>query len=353
VAELRAARRALRIVSPRLLGTGDMLTVPGSHPISTVRGLPEDATVEDIAGTGVMPVGPETDFAAFARERRTLDLDGIKIVIESGPEPWYPKPRMSVELAARITRAARGEGLPVYAHVSSLDELEDAVAADVHAVIHSVHDRIVPDETIEAMVARRIWSVPTLNIYSQVDFTQHPEGLDDPFLRAGVQPRALRSLENPLFLHFTRNAFGDDPEVFRQRAFENLRRMHAAGVPIAAGSDAAGVPFSFPGFALHRDLAWMVDAGLSPAQALRAATADAARMLGIDERVGRAETGMRADLVLLDANPLVDIRNTRRIRAVVLAGRCIPPITAAPEAACPDPGGSRSRSASRSERAAR
>lgn len=331
VIALEADRRAGRIVSPVLLSTGDMLTVPGSHPISTVRRLPPDTPAEELAGTGVVPVTLESDLEGFARARRDLGLHGIKIVIESGPEPWYPKPRMSVELARRITAIARRYDLPVYAHVSSLDELEDAVRAGVTGVMHSVHDQPVPDALVAEMARRGIWSVPTLSIYSQIEYLRDPARLDDAFLRAGVQRRALRSLENPIFRLLMSRGLPEDPWRLAETAYSNLVRMHAAGVPIAAGSDAAGLPFSFPGFSLHRDLEMMVDAGLSPAEALRAATLGGAGMLGLSGRAGRIAPGTRADLLVLDANPLDDIRNTRRLHAVVLGGRCLPPVTIAPD----------------------
>lgn len=99
---------------------------------------------------------------------------------------------------------------------------------------------------------------------------------------------------------------------------ELLRAMSAAGVPLLAGTDSN----SF-GFALHRELAALVEAGLSPAEALRTATVNPARFAGLEKDVGRVATGYAADLILLDANPLKDIRNTSKINAVVLRGRLL------------------------------
>jgi imidazolonepropionase-like amidohydrolase len=96
--------------------------------------------------------------------------------------------------------------------------------------------------------------------------------------------------------------------------------MQKAGVPILAGTD-TGNPFCFPGFSLHDELALLVIAGLTPAEALRSATLNPAKFFGLDQTLGTIEQGKIADLVLLDANPLVDIRNTQRINAVVSNGR--------------------------------
>jgi imidazolonepropionase-like amidohydrolase len=98
--------------------------------------------------------------------------------------------------------------------------------------------------------------------------------------------------------------------------------MHRAGVRILAGSDAPN-PFTVPGFALHRELELLVQAGLSPMEALRAATSEPARFMGVADSVGSVAEGHAADLVLLDADPLADIRNTLRIRAVVSGGMAL------------------------------
>jgi imidazolonepropionase-like amidohydrolase len=102
-----------------------------------------------------------------------------------------------------------------------------------------------------------------------------------------------------------------------------VAQMESSGVPILAGTDSAA-PYVIPGFALHEELALLVKAGLSPMQALEAATKDPATFLGKSETQGTIEAGKKADLLLLDSNPLDDFRrNTRRIRAVILGGRLL------------------------------
>lgn len=97
-----------------------------------------------------------------------------------------------------------------------------------------------------------------------------------------------------------------------------MRATRAAGVPLLAGTDANTF-----GFALHRELAALVEAGLTPAEALQTATTNPARFAGLDNEVGRIAAGYSADLILLDANPLQDIRNTNRIKAVILRGEAV------------------------------
>jgi hypothetical protein len=101
---------------------------------------------------------------------------------------------------------------------------------------------------------------------------------------------------------------------------DNVRRLNEAGVVLLAATD-VGIPMLVPGISLHEELVLLVEAGLTPLEALRAATLNPARVLGSTDSLGTIEAGKLADLVLLDANPLADIGNTRRIRAVVADGR--------------------------------
>jgi cytosine/adenosine deaminase-related metal-dependent hydrolase len=112
------------------------------------------------------------------------------------------------------------------------------------------------------------------------------------------------------------------PPAFARFRMDMVAAMERAGVGILGGSDTPN-PFVFPGFAAHDELELLVQAGLSPARALRAMTADAARFLGLEATMGTVETGKVADLLVLDANPLTDIRNTQRIHAIVTRGKLI------------------------------
>src|SRR5690606_12136805 len=100
------------------------------------------------------------------------------------------------------------------------------------------------------------------------------------------------------------------------------KAAHDAGVSIVGGTDTAN-PFVFPGYSIHHELALMVEAGLTPMEALVAATRRAAELLGEEDAWGTIEPGMRADLLILAANPLEDIRNTRTLEAVVLRGAVV------------------------------
>ncbi|QFU94699.1 amidohydrolase family protein [Amycolatopsis sp. YIM 10] len=114
----------------------------------------------------------------------------------------------------------------------------------------------------------------------------------------------------------------------RAALFEHRLRftgaLHRAGVPILAGTD-TGTPWVFPGFALHEELAFLVEAGCTPMQALQSATKEAARYLGRSATHGTIAVGKVADLLILDADPLLDIRNTRKIHSVLTRGTHLTP----------------------------
>jgi len=116
----------------------------------------------------------------------------------------------------------------------------------------------------------------------------------------------------------------ESSQAVTQKFLEMVKAMNSAGVSLLAGSGTPGHPFEWPGFSLHKELEWLVKAGLTPVEALRAATLNPARFLDKEKELGTIERGKLADLVLLESNPLDDIRNTQRIAAVMANGRYMP-----------------------------
>jgi amidohydrolase family protein len=164
---------------------------------------------------------------------------------------------------------------------------------------------------------------PTLLVHDVVD---RPERVNtDPNRLRYLPPGQLEAWRSQLAETFTDGRTPVETVqhrvVFRHRQ-RMLAAMHEAGVRVLAGTDAAGVMFGYPGFGLHDELALLVSAGLSPMAALQAATREPARFLGAPDR-GTVHVGQVADLVVLDANPLADIRNTQRIHSVLANGRYV------------------------------
>lgn len=332
VTELKRLERDNAIVAPWIFAVGSQITAPGSHPVTTIMRLPADASPERLRQAGVIALAERDDLSKILARKKQLGLDGVKIVIESGPPPFHPKPRLSFETAQAIIKQAEANGLPVYAHTEYLSEFAEAVRLGVHGVMHSVHNAYIEDDQlIRQMKTNRTWYVPTLSVFYGFDCLDHPERLEDSFLKAGVPQRLLKSLEHPLF----RFGFGStiakyDVNAWQDTCRQNLLHLHNAGVPVALGTDAS-TPFNFPGYNAHVEMELMVRAGLSNADVLRIATVNGARFLGVEDQVGTIAQGKVANLLLLNRNPLSDIRNTRSISRVILKGRLIDPELVAPE----------------------
>jgi len=170
---------------------------------------------------------------------------------------------------------------------------------------------------IAHFVKNQTWQCPTLTVLRSSVYLG-----DEDFRRDG-RLRYIPRLQQQRWNFRLANRSGGDDAVEKkvlQKQFEIVGAMQKAGVPILAGTD-TGNPFCFPGFSLHEELALLVIAGLTPVEALRSATLNPAKFFGLDQTLGTIEQGKIADLVLLDANPLLDIRNTQRINAVVSNGR--------------------------------
>lgn len=201
------------------------------------------------------------------------------------------------------------------------------------------------DAKSTALFARFIkngtWQCPTLSLLKTYTMLNKPEELqkDDRLKyvskdrRQRWDPRNNPGLQNLVWRDDSgRQHKGTDAAYWAisarnfTGASELVGRMHRAGVGILAGTDAMN-PYVYPGFSLHDELQLLVQAGLSPLEALQCATLKAAQFMGQVDRRGTVETGKIADLVLLDRDPLTDIGNTRSIRAVVLNGRLLDRVT--------------------------
>lgn len=330
VASIHALQAALAdgsIEGPHLYGSGGHLTLEGSHPIYTM--FPPDlrAAADQLAaqtpvdepvdltplGVGVSLVRTPTAARAAVRHRAGGGMDMIKITVESGPTPFGDDhPQMSEEMIRAITDEAGQAGVRVFAHVSSLDELLAVEAGGGHGVVHTVRNDPLPDaQVIDRLAASGFFVMPTLSLYAE------PPSLDDPFLRRTVTAGEIEALENPGF----RGRVGGRWQCCApfDEVLQNIGAMHRRGVPIVVGTD-TGNAYIFAGYQVHRELELLVEAGLSPMEALVAATGRAAKFLGREDEFGTVEMGKRADLLVLDANPALDIRNTRSLRTVIRAG---------------------------------
>lgn len=315
--------RTRELDCPDVYGTGVLITAPGSHPIGTLWNLPPDTDPDVIYRRGAVALEEEGSVAPLLDRKVAMGVDAIKIIIEDW-DPEDPLPRLSKAKVAELSRAAHARGLRVFAHVSRSEHIDDALSGGVDGVVHSAEDRI-PDAVLASMAEQRMFYVPTLALYD--GFIDRARGIvghaHEPFALTGSSRRALDSL----------SAFGFSPSTaeeadgLRETLFDNLRRAAAAGVSLALGTDVNN-PSVFPGYSAHEELELMVEAGLTPAQALVAATVGGASLLGRESTLGRIEPGYEADLLILRRSPLEDILNTRTLHSVIHDGRLLEDVVA-------------------------
>jgi hypothetical protein len=166
------------------------------------------------------------------------------------------------------------------------------------------------------------WQCPTLTVLRLVTFADDPSSFTNDARLKYMPPQVRSEWEHFRNGSRMKGHASYDPALGRkvfQKELEIVGAMQRAGVEILAGTDTIN-PYCYPGFSLHDELGLLVQSGLSPMEALQAATLNAARFMGREKELGSVEPGKLADLVLLDANPLQDIHNTTKIRAVFANG---------------------------------
>lgn len=289
---LKGLRRAREEIAPTgradIWSAGTLVTAPGGH--GTQFGVPIP-TIED---------PDQAD--AFVRERIEEGSDYIKIVYDARGE-W--RPSISRETLGAVVEAAHRHDRMAVVHAQDTVSARHALEVGADGLVHTVNDRVPGDDLIGMAAESGAFVIPTLSVLESIAGERPENGLaDDAHLAGHLSPTQRENLAATY------------PEAATQRfdfepARESVRRFHAAGVPILAGSDAPN-PGTAHGVSLHRELVLLTRAGLSPRKALAAATDVPAKQFGLSDR-GRIEAGRIADLVLVEGNPLDDIRATRRI----------------------------------------
>src|SRR3989454_981151 len=244
---------------------------------------------------------------------------------------WYimpPQPPDTARVSALVRAAgdaARKVGLPLIVHATGLWEAKDAVRAGARVLVHSVWSGPVDEEFLTLAQRQGTIYVPTLTVpdgYRQVaarrfDSELQPPACVDPVTRVKALATDTVARAPPLSAAVVTERATRTARNLAQ-ALANLKRVHDAGIPVAFGTD-AGNPLSLHGASGFMELEAMQAAGLRPVDVLRAATRTATIAAGLDS-TGTLAAGSVADLVVLDADPLADIRNVRRIALVVRRG---------------------------------
>jgi imidazolonepropionase-like amidohydrolase len=274
-----------------------------------------------VAGPVLNPRTPE-EAVGQVRQIVAMGADWAKIRVDDN---LGATAKMPTEVVRAVIDEAHRNGIPVAVHVVDLGDAKTAVRLGADFIGHSVRDLPVDDELIGHMREQRVCLSPTLTReLSTYVYRSRPEFFDDPFFRREVDPAVLAELESPeRQQRVISNRGAQHWEAQLPLAMSNLRALSRAGVGIAMGTD-SGPAGRFQGYFEHLEMEMMADAGMTPMQILVSATSDAARCVGLDRELGTLEPGKRADLVVLRSNPIENIRNTRTIESVWIAGNRVP-----------------------------
>ena len=248
-----------------------------------------------------------------------MKVDIIKMHINGNSSDMTP------EVYGALIDQAHKRGLRVAAHMYYLKGLMNA-GVDIFA--HSVRDQDVPAAFLAGLKRRNVGYIATLTRdLSIFVYETTPAFFSDPFFvkHEPSYRKQMTILKDPVLQETTRNSReAQSIKQALQQASRNLKILSDAGVPIAMGTDTGAQVGRWQGYFEHTELEMMVKAGLTPMQALVAATGGAARVTKLDGQLGTLEPGKFADFVVLNANPLSDIRNTRQVESVWIAGRQLP-----------------------------
>lgn len=254
---------------------------------------------------------------ATAIENADAGADWLKLRVDdnlgtSAKMPW--------DAVQAVMDVGRERGLPVATHVFYLADAKRLLEMGTGLVAHSVRDVDVDDELVDALLETGVCYVPTLvREVSTFVYAERPDFFDDPFFQEHADAAEVARLSSPEYMEeIRRSPAAAGYRVALAQAQRNLKALSDAGVAVAFGTD-AGPAARFPGYFEHMELELMVDAGLTPAQALYSATGGAAACLDLDD-VGTLEAGRWADFLVLGADPLADIGATRALERVFIAG---------------------------------
>jgi imidazolonepropionase-like amidohydrolase len=305
------------ITSVVVLGTGPndlddavkLTAEQGQGPLDRARVYAAGTSLRDL----------KTADEARARGNNYADRKAyiIKMHITGGPNDMTP------EVYGALIEQAHKRGLRAAAHLYYLKDAKGLVDRNIDVIAHSVRDQPVDAALIAAIKQKNISYIPTLTRdLAQFVYETTPPFFKDPFFLRHVDAyrREMTALSLPATQEKIRNdkaAQAIKPAL--EMANRNLKTLSDAGVTIAMGTDTGTNEGQWQGYFEHVEMEMMVKAGMTPMQVLVSATGGAARAMKLDQ--GTIQAGKTADLLVLNANPLTDIKNTRQIHSVWIGGR--------------------------------
>lgn len=314
VYELREQQRAGKLDGATILTAGRGIGVPNGAPGLNVA--PDQV---------YRPATPE-EGRKDVDELASHHADLVKLWLDNGHGKL---PAMPPAVYTAIIDEAHKHHLKVAAHVYTLDDARSLVNANVDILAHSVRDQAVDAAFAQSLIQHKVWYIPTLALDEAFYlYATTPEVMQSAFFKQAAGPQLLAKLTASDYAEKTLAAA--QTEQARKDhivAMKNLKILSDAGVSVAFGTDSGAVTGRIPGFSEHRELEDLVEAGLTPLQAITLATGESGRLvheLNPHLSVGLIKDDYSADLIILATDPLMDIRNTRHIDAIYHHGTLVP-----------------------------
>jgi imidazolonepropionase-like amidohydrolase len=294
------------------IGGARYLVSPG---VGTPGGGPNPRFTDDAGWWGLYAVTSAADARDVVRAEAARGVRILKIWVDARDERRGAQVKLHPEIYTAILDEAQAQDIRVIAHATTLEDHKRLVEAGVRRFIHMPYDRDVDDEYLALVDARNVFVVPTLGMVTRREPYRRPV-FEDPFFQEQVSPAVVSRLREEA-------VGGPGGERPRTAAAVERARVIADNFAkladhVILGTDAGAVG-DFFGYADHLELELFVRLGMTPSQAIVAATQRAAEAFGLTH-VGTVAAGQSADFVVLDANPLDDITNTRHISRVFLRG---------------------------------
>ena len=304
-AELRRAA-VTDTALPRYFGVGRAISVAAGH-----ASQPRFASY--------LP-GSADEARGNVREMHAIGVDAIKLIYADQAHTGRPPVQtMQPEVMRAIIEEAHRLGLKAYVHSPGMRQAKEVLRAGADGLVHSVADAPIDDEFIALMKKNGATYTTTLSLYtafSDVAAWMRLAAMDTRGLATKDVYARFQSPEGAKAYHAF---FGSFPAENLRYAKDNVRRASDAGIPVLAGTD-TGVTGVLLGISSQMELVLLVEAGLTTAEALASATVNPARAIGRGQEQGTIERGKLADLLVLDADPLADIRNISKVHLVIKGG---------------------------------
>ncbi len=310
------------ILGTELFMTGPLFTAPGGHGTEYFKNLPESLrqTLEpQMAAAYSVP----SEAVARVDMLSSQGVDGIKAVLETGGAGMLFE-RLDLSVFDAVVGAAKRHKLPVVVHTGTPQDIKDAIDRDVAGIEHGSMREIIPEALLKQMASKGVRYDPTLVVLDSVfRIARHDESImEDPLVLQTIPPKLVANMRAWIRDHEVDAALSQIPSIQNTAAAKNLVAAYRAGVPLVVGTD-SGNGGTFHGPAVHREMELWQEAGIPAVDILKAATGNAAQLLGAGDRIGKIATGYEASLIIVDGNPLEDVRGMRRISDVIFKGERI------------------------------